>query len=72
MIRKPERERTPEEQKIFDDYYPVLRIDPDKIKEVMSKEEVAKYNALLKQQQSYRRARRRWPSTGRSKRIRRC
>ena len=54
MIRKPERDRTPEEQKIFDDYYPVLRIDPDKIKEVMSKEEVAKYNALLKQQQSYR------------------
>ena len=34
MIRKPERDRTPEEQKIFDDYYPVLRIDPDKIKEV--------------------------------------
>jgi hypothetical protein len=55
MIRKPERERTPDEQKIFDDYYPVLRIDPDKIKEVMSKEEVAKYNALLKQQQSIER-----------------
>jgi hypothetical protein len=51
-IRKPERDRTPEEQKIFDDYYPVLRIDPDKIKEVMSKEEVAKYNALLKEQQA--------------------
>jgi Protein of unknown function (DUF1553)/Protein of unknown function (DUF1549) len=51
-IRKPERDRTPEEQKIFDDYYPVLRIDPDKIKEVMSKEEVAQYNALLKQQQA--------------------
>ena len=55
MIRKPERDRTPEEQKIFDDYYPVLRIDPDKIKEVMSKEEVAKYNALLKQQQAIER-----------------
>jgi hypothetical protein len=55
MIRKPERERTPEEQKIFDDYYPVLRIDPDKIKEVMSKEEVTKYNALLKQQQGIER-----------------
>jgi hypothetical protein len=36
----PERDRTPEEQKIFDDYYPVLRIDPDKIQEVMTKEEV--------------------------------
>jgi hypothetical protein len=33
MIRKPERDRTPEEQKIFDDYYPALRIDPDKIQE---------------------------------------
>jgi hypothetical protein len=52
VIRKPERDRTPEEQKIFDDYYPVLRIDPDKIKEVMSKEEVAKYNALLKEQEA--------------------
>ncbi len=50
IIRKPERDRTPEEQKIFDDYYPVLRIDPDKIKEVMPKEDIAKYNALLKQQ----------------------
>jgi len=55
-IRKPERDRTPEEQKIADDYYPVLRIDPDKIKEVMSKEEVVKYNALLKQQQGIERA----------------
>ena len=52
MIRKPERDRTPEEQKIFDDYYPVLRIDPDKIQEVMTKEEVAKYKALLKEQQA--------------------
>jgi hypothetical protein len=51
-IRKPERDRTPEEQKIFDDYYPVLRIDPEKIKEVMSKDEVAQYNALLKEQQA--------------------
>jgi hypothetical protein len=50
VIRKPERDRTPEEQKIFDDYYPVLRIDADKIKEAMSKDEVAKYNALLKQE----------------------
>ncbi len=50
VVRKQERDRTPAEQKTFDDYYPVLRIDSDKIKEVMSKEEVAKYNALLKQQ----------------------
>jgi len=52
VIRKAERDRTPEEQKTFDDYYPVLRIDPSKIKEVMSKEEVAKYDALLKEQRA--------------------
>ncbi len=50
IIRKPEKDRTPAEQKIFDDYYPVLRIDPSKIKLVMTKEEVAAYDALLKQQ----------------------
>jgi hypothetical protein len=50
MIRKPERDRTPDEQKIFDDYYPVLRIDPDKIQEVMTKDEVVKYKALMKEQ----------------------
>ena len=50
IVRKAERDRTPEEQKIFDDYYPVLRIDPSKIKEVMPKDEAAKYNALLKQE----------------------
>ena len=52
IVRKPEKDRTPEEQKIFDDYFPVLRIDPDKIKEIMPKEEVVKYKALLKQQQA--------------------
>ena len=50
IIRKAERDRTADEQKIFDDYYPVLRIDADKIKEVMTKEELVKYNALLKEQ----------------------
>ena len=51
-VRKSERDRTPEEQKVFDDYYPVLRIDPAKIKEVMSKDEAARYDALLKEQQA--------------------
>ena len=50
VIRKPERDRTAAEQKIADDYFPVLRIDPAKIKLVMSKEEIAKYDELLKQQ----------------------
>ena len=35
IIRKPEKERTVAEQKIADDYFPVLRIDADKIQEVM-------------------------------------
>ncbi len=50
IVRKAERDRTPEEQKIFDDYFPVIRIDPSKIKEIMPKDEVVKYNALLKEQ----------------------
>ncbi len=39
VIRKPEKERTAQEQKIADDYYPVLRIDADKILEVMPEAE---------------------------------
>ena len=35
IFRKPERARTPEEQKIADDYFPILRIDNDKIDEVI-------------------------------------
>jgi hypothetical protein len=50
IVRKADRDRTPEEQKIFSDYYPVLRIDPSKIKAAMPPEEAAKYTALLKQQ----------------------
>ncbi len=48
-IRKPEKERTAREQKIADDYYPVLRIDPPKIKEVMPAEEVKQYEDYLTQ-----------------------
>ena len=35
-IRKPERQRTASEQKVADDYFPILRIDPPKIKEIMA------------------------------------
>ena len=55
VIRKPERDRTPAEQKIYDDYYPVLRIDAAKIKEVMTKEEAAQYDTLLKEQEGIKR-----------------
>ena len=48
-IRKPERERTAAEQKINDDYHPILRIDPPKIKEVMPPELIPRYDAYLKE-----------------------
>ena len=35
VILKPEKARTVQEQKIADDYFPVLRIDPEKIMEIM-------------------------------------
>jgi hypothetical protein len=46
VIRKPERERTAAEQKIADDYFPILRIDADKIMEVMPPAERQKYRDL--------------------------
>jgi Protein of unknown function (DUF1553)/Protein of unknown function (DUF1549) len=49
VIRKAENDRTDEEQKIADDYYPVLRIDPSKIRAVMTAVEKERYNGLLKQ-----------------------
>ncbi len=49
LVRKPEKQRTAAEQKIFDDYYPVLRVDPSKFKQIMPKDEVAKYEALVKE-----------------------
>ena len=48
-IRKPEKERTAPEQKIFDDYFPILRIDPPKVKEIMPAGEAKEYDAYLKQ-----------------------
>jgi len=49
IILKPEHKRTPEEQKIADDYFPVLRIDSDKIREVMPPEEAKKDKDLEEQ-----------------------
>jgi hypothetical protein len=48
-IRKPEKQRTAGEQKIADDYHPILRIDPIKIKEVMPANEIPQYEDYLKQ-----------------------
>ncbi len=49
IIQKPEKERTPAEQKIADDYYPIIRIDSDKLEEVMPPAERDKYKALQKE-----------------------
>jgi hypothetical protein len=49
IIRKPEKMRTVAEQKIADDYFPVLRIDADKIQEIMPPEDVKKYKELQAQ-----------------------
>jgi hypothetical protein len=48
-IRKPEEQRSAAEKKLHDDYYPILRIDPIKLKAVMTAEEIARYDAFLKQ-----------------------
>jgi len=46
VIKKPERARTAAEKKIADDYFPVLRIDTDKIEEVMSEADAKTYKDL--------------------------
>lgn len=47
-IRKAEDQRSAAEQKTYDDYYPILRIDPPKIKAVMTAEEIKTYDTHLK------------------------
>jgi hypothetical protein len=49
VILKPEKQRTVEEQKIADDYYPILRIDSEKIEEVMPEVERKQYKEFQKQ-----------------------
>ena len=54
IILKTERKRTIAEQKIANDYSPVLRIDPPKMKEIMPKDVITQYDALMKQQRAVR------------------
>lgn len=49
IIRMPERTRSIAEQKIADDYFPILRIDSGKIQEVMPDAERTKYRELQQQ-----------------------
>jgi hypothetical protein len=46
IILKPERERSTAERKVADDYFPVLRIDTDKVLEIMPEAEKKKYREL--------------------------
>lgn len=46
IIRKPEKERSTHEQKIADDYYPVLRIDADKLLAILPAAERKRYQEL--------------------------
>jgi hypothetical protein len=48
IIRKPEPDRSAAEQKIADDYFPVLRIDASKIQAALPEEKKSKYRELLK------------------------
>lgn len=49
VIRKPEKERSVAEQKLADDYYPIVRIDADKISEVLPPDVKTQYQALNRQ-----------------------
>ncbi|HEY2146429.1 MAG TPA: DUF1549 domain-containing protein, partial [Pirellulales bacterium] len=49
VIRKPEKDRTPDERKIADDYFPVLRIDGDKLRPALSDADRSRYDDLEKQ-----------------------
>ncbi len=48
-VRKPEKQRTIEEQKVADDYFPILRIDGDKLTEGMPEEARKRYQELQRE-----------------------
>jgi hypothetical protein len=48
IVRKAEKDRTPAEQKIADDYFPVLRIDSGPLKESMPPDVAQNYGELTK------------------------
>jgi len=58
IILKPEKQRTAHERKIADDYFPVLRIDPGKILEVMPADQRKVYQDLQRRLDGLGRGRR--------------
>lgn len=57
VILKPEKERTSEEEKIADDYFPILRIDVSKIMLIMPQSDKEKYETLVKEFKDLEKAR---------------
>ena len=49
IVLKPEKQRTVEEQKIADDYYPIIKVTPDRIAAVMPPNIRKKYQSLQQQ-----------------------
>ncbi len=46
IIRRPEKNRSAREQKVADDYFPILRIDTSKILEVLPEADLRRYREL--------------------------
>jgi hypothetical protein len=57
VILKPEKERTPAEEKIADDYFPILRVDVAKIMLIMPEAEKARYQKLVAEFKELQKAR---------------
>ena len=57
VILKPAKERTVSEEKIADDYFPILRIDVSKIMLIMPEAERERYRGLVKEYQQLQTAR---------------
>jgi hypothetical protein len=49
IVLKPEKQRTVAEQKIADDYYPIIKVTPDRLVAVMPPDVRKKYEALQRQ-----------------------
>jgi hypothetical protein len=49
IVLKPEKQRTVEEQKIADDYYPIIKVTPDRVVAIMPPDVRRKYQALQQQ-----------------------
>jgi len=49
IVLKPAKQRTVEEQKIADDYYPIIKVTPDRIAAIMPPDVRKKYQALRQQ-----------------------